>query len=215
MATLKSGVNGGFSGTVGSVIGSNWKGIDYIKGKISLKRSRKRLTDKQQVIRNKFKTTGEFLTFFKDVLCIGLGKQNLKKMTAYNLAVRLNKNAIEQTGDSIRIDFPRIILSKGTAVSRPAICTVRWQDVSELDIHWGMFGHSLTERPTDRVVLAVYCEERRELISDIGSRSRADSWIKVEISSSWADSSVHVYLFMVSAEGLCSETVYVGPLKYS
>jgi len=32
MATLKNGPNEGFSGKVGSVVGSSWKGIDYIRG---------------------------------------------------------------------------------------------------------------------------------------------------------------------------------------
>jgi len=32
MATFKNGPNGGFSGKVGSVVGSSWKGIDYIRG---------------------------------------------------------------------------------------------------------------------------------------------------------------------------------------
>lgn len=32
MATYSKGANGTFSGKVGSVIGSNWRSIDYMKG---------------------------------------------------------------------------------------------------------------------------------------------------------------------------------------
>lgn len=31
MATIKKGILGGFSGKVGTVIGGNWKGIDYMR----------------------------------------------------------------------------------------------------------------------------------------------------------------------------------------
>lgn len=32
MGTIRQGANGSFRGKAGSVIGSSWKGIDYIKG---------------------------------------------------------------------------------------------------------------------------------------------------------------------------------------
>lgn len=213
MATLKNGVNGGFSGTVGSVIGSSWKGIDYMKGKHRLKKYRKPPTGKQQFTRDKFKEIGEFFVSFKDVLRVGLGQRNLKRMTPYNLAFKLNKNAFERTGDTIRIDFSRIVLSKGAAVSKPGMCSVEWREGPELDVRWEIFGHCLTERPTDRIVLTAYCEEEPEAISDIGHRTRAHCEMRVAIPQNWVDRTVHVYLFMVSEKGLCSETVYVGPLK--
>ena len=35
MATFEKGILGGFSGKVGTVIGGNWKGIDYMRSKSS------------------------------------------------------------------------------------------------------------------------------------------------------------------------------------
>ncbi|WP_157258045.1 DUF6266 family protein [Pedobacter ginsenosidimutans] len=32
MATYSKGANGAFPGKVGSIIGSNWRSIDYLKG---------------------------------------------------------------------------------------------------------------------------------------------------------------------------------------
>ena len=33
MGTISKGILGGFSGKVGTVIGGNWKGIDYMRSK--------------------------------------------------------------------------------------------------------------------------------------------------------------------------------------
>ena len=33
MGTIKQGILGGFSGKVGTVVGSSWKGISYMRGK--------------------------------------------------------------------------------------------------------------------------------------------------------------------------------------
>lgn len=38
MGTIQKGILGGFSGKVGSVIGGNWKGIDYMRS-VANKRS--------------------------------------------------------------------------------------------------------------------------------------------------------------------------------
>ena len=32
MGTIKQGILGGFSGKVGTVVGSSWKGISYMRG---------------------------------------------------------------------------------------------------------------------------------------------------------------------------------------
>ncbi len=51
MGRIKQGANGGFSGKAGSVIGSSWKGIEYIKGrpKVSNKPATQRQLEQQTV----------------------------------------------------------------------------------------------------------------------------------------------------------------------
>lgn len=211
MARLKNGVNGGFSGTVGSVVGSNWRGLDYMRSKP--KHSAKRPTAKQLITRERFKKLSEFLSFFDKALSIGLNTQDLKGMTAYNLAVRLNKEAFWKTREDEGIDFSRIVLTKGGAVARPGNCSGRWTNESKLHVQWEIFGQSPIERPSDKVVLAVYCDELAEFVSDIGNLIRADKEAWVWLPDSWSDSPVYVYMFMVSLQGRCSETVFVGSFK--
>ena len=52
MGTIKQGILGGFSGKVGTVVGSSWKGISYMRGQAqSVKNPR---TAKQMAQRDKF-----------------------------------------------------------------------------------------------------------------------------------------------------------------
>ena len=39
MGRISKGILGGFSGTVGTVVGGNWKGIDYMRSKTTSRKS--------------------------------------------------------------------------------------------------------------------------------------------------------------------------------
>lgn len=53
MARFLKGINGAYSGKVGSVIGSNWRGVDYVR---SLSRiSKKKISDAQLEQRSKLR----------------------------------------------------------------------------------------------------------------------------------------------------------------
>ena len=59
METIKQGILGGFSGKVGTVIGSSWKGISYMRGRAQgVKNPR---TEGQVEQRSKFALTLDFL----------------------------------------------------------------------------------------------------------------------------------------------------------
>lgn len=59
MGTIKQGILGGFSGKVGTVIGSSWKGFSYMRGRAqSVKNPR---TEGQVEQRSKFALTLDFL----------------------------------------------------------------------------------------------------------------------------------------------------------
>ena len=59
MGTIVNGANGGFKGKAGSVIGSSWKSINYIKG-LYKKRS-KPASELQMMQQEKFRTLMRFL----------------------------------------------------------------------------------------------------------------------------------------------------------
>ena len=63
MAQFNQGVNGAFSGKVGSVIGSNWRDIDYMRG--LPKKTSKEPTAKQLGVRARFTVLSQFLLLIK------------------------------------------------------------------------------------------------------------------------------------------------------
>ena len=59
MAKIKKGILGGISGTVGNVVGGNWRGIDYIRSKPSSVRNPN--TEAQRAQRMRFRLVMSFL----------------------------------------------------------------------------------------------------------------------------------------------------------
>jgi len=113
MATYSKGANGAFSGKVGSVIGSNWRNVDYLRG--LPKKSSKPSTEPQLAQRTKFALAAQYLSPIKDVLNTGFKDKQLNKITGYNAAVKIFLNQAV-TGDypDFQIDFSKVVLSKGS-----------------------------------------------------------------------------------------------------
>ena len=61
MAIAKNGILGGFSGSVGDIVGSNWKGINTVRSKSAIEK--KPLTQKQK---DALQTTKLVLDFWKE-----------------------------------------------------------------------------------------------------------------------------------------------------
>ena len=70
MGTIKQGILGGFSGKVGTVVGSTWKSIHYMRAlAVSISNPR---TEKQQNQRSKFATTINFVKTMTPFIRLGI-----------------------------------------------------------------------------------------------------------------------------------------------
>jgi Family of unknown function (DUF6266) len=113
MATYSKGANGAFSGKVGSVIGSSWRSVDYLRG--LPKKSSKPSTDLQLAQRAKFALAALYLSPIKDILNIGFKDKQLNKITGYNAAVKIFLNqAVGGSYPDFVIDFSQVVMSKGS-----------------------------------------------------------------------------------------------------
>ena len=113
MATYSKGANGAFSGKVGSVIGSNWRSIDYLRG--LPKKSTKPSTEPQLAQRAKFALAALYLSPIKDILNIGFKDKQLNKITGYNAAVKIFLNqAVGGSYPDFAIDFSQVVVSRGS-----------------------------------------------------------------------------------------------------
>ena len=86
MGTIKQGILGGFSGKVGTVIGSSWKGISYMKGRAQSTKNPK--TAAQTMQRNYFKQLAALAAQLSDDQIHALFPRSVKGMTPRNLLLR-------------------------------------------------------------------------------------------------------------------------------
>ena len=111
MGTIKQGILGGFSGKVGSVVGSSWKGISVMRGIALAVRNPK--SERQLVQRQKWAVTMHFLQPLSEFLQLGF-KQFAVRMTGINAAMKFNiKNALSGTYPNIAIDYPNALVARG------------------------------------------------------------------------------------------------------
>lgn len=112
MGTIKQGILGGFNGKVGTVIGSSWKGITYMRGRAQHVKNPR--TAGQVYSRTAFKAVSAALSPIASTLRLTFAK-SAGKMSAFNKAVSENykKAIVDQDGTPV-VDYSKLILSKGT-----------------------------------------------------------------------------------------------------
>ncbi|GGC20303.1 hypothetical protein GCM10011386_10260 [Parapedobacter defluvii] len=114
MATFKEGINGPFKGKVGSVIGSSWRKIHYMKGMRKVKRNKPKPSDKQAVQHHKFRLLNRFFMPIARVLDIGF-RGHTSRATAKNVAFGYNyDHAFVEDGDQIKLNYPALKFSHGS-----------------------------------------------------------------------------------------------------
>lgn len=108
MGTIKQGILGGFSGKVGGVVGSSWKGIATMKAMpLSVANPK---TAAQVNNRTQFKAVAQFGSDILTSLVKPLWDRWAIRESGYNSYIRKNKDAFDTSGDIILADF---VISQG------------------------------------------------------------------------------------------------------
>ena len=111
MGTIKQGILGGFNGKVGTVVGSSWKGITYMRGQAQHVKNPR--TAGQVYSRTAFKAVSAALSPIASTLRLTFAK-SAGKMSAFNKAVSINlKEAVEDVEGIPTVNYEKLILSKG------------------------------------------------------------------------------------------------------
>src|SRR5690606_36292813 len=112
MGTIRSGANGGFSGKAGSVIGSSWKSIDYIKG-LPKKRT-KPMSEDQRIQQARFGVLASFLMPLRLMVPIGYRQIQPDRAAPMNVAVKQTMDrAITGNYPDFSLDYAAIRSSEG------------------------------------------------------------------------------------------------------
>lgn len=213
MGKLNQGILGGFSGTVGTVVGStNKKGEDIIRAKS--KKARQASSVEQVIQQTKFSLTTSFMQAVNPILKIGM-KQIAEKesISAFNYACRhALKNAVTGTDAQPELDFSRIILSDGN-LSRIAGVTAE-KDANMIKFSWTDDIENITGAITDKVSIVVYNVTNSELSFSMGEILRSAKTATLPIPYSELDDKLVFYLFFQSATNpaAVSTSQYLGSL---
>src|SRR5262245_52252968 len=122
MGKYKKGILGPFTGTIGTVVGSNWRGIDYMRSKATSRRNTN--TPAQAVQRAKFGKVTGFLKSMKELVEIGF-KDSASQMTGANSALAYTlKAAVTGVYPNFTIAYNMVRVSNGSLPNASAQAAV-------------------------------------------------------------------------------------------
>ena len=207
MGTIKQGILGGFSGKVGTVVGSNWKGISYMRGRAqSVKNPR---TEGQMEQRSKFALTLDFLKPITAYVRTGY-KTYASKQTAFNAAMSyIVKNAISGAFPNYALDYSFALVSRGN-LTQPLNANATLTS-GKVTISWTDNSGQGDAQPTDVAMPLAFNTDKGEAVFSTNSATRADQSAELNFPADWVGDTVEIYLGFISADGInVANSLYLG-----
>lgn len=206
MGTFSKGILGGFSGKVGPVVGSSWKGIDVMRSMPNKKKGTSSVAQLDQQL--KFSIGMQFMQPMTELVNVTFNNYATDQ-TAFNAAFSYTlKNAIAGKTPDYVIDYSKALLSKGTlpnATAPAASATNKavfftWTDNSGI-------GNAAA---TDSAIMVIYCKELNAAIFTWKGGMRSDSAAQLDVSG-FTGKTVATWLGFLSANGSdVADSIYTG-----
>ena len=207
MGTVKKGILGDFSGKVGSVVGSNWKGIGYIRSLPKKVGNPRTLPQKSH--RTKFTFTIHFLQPMTDFLRTGW-KLYAQRQSPFNAAVSYTfANAITGEYPDYKIDPNKLLLSRG-ALAAVSNASVRCKD-GNVQFQWEDNTGVGSAKATDKALIAIVNFAKNQAVTITAGSARLDCVQNVNVPAEWIGDEVHTYMGFISENGMeVANSVYLG-----
>ncbi|WP_291530528.1 DUF6266 family protein [Bacteroides sp. UBA939] len=195
MGTIKQGILGGFSGKVGTVVGSTWKSVNYMRAlAVSISNPR---TEKQQDQRARFAEAINFTKAMTPFLRIGY-KEYSKDQSAFNAAVSyIMKHAITGGSESVSIDYKKALVSRGSLAAALNASVTTGSD--KLSFVWEDNSGMGDAATTDTAMLLAYNKSKEVAVYDTVSATRAAEAAELKLPANWNGDALAIYL------GFCNE----------
>jgi len=214
MGTIVNGINGGVSGKTGSVIGSSWKSINYLKG--LYKKSNKPATEEQLINQAKFKLVMRFLLPITSYLQIGFGQKKADRQTPVNAAFQFNLPLVVQGAyPKFVLDYSKIRISDGTFYLAPAQTPVYANE--ELTVSWDVANNDVYKSADDDgVYIICYQPELDEFLAPATVPTRSMGTVTFGVPAHLLGGEVHVWMFMADRKKKrVSKSGYLGLIQLS
>lgn len=208
MATISKGILGGFSGTVGPVVGANWRGMDVIR---SRPKSSKRTPSERQLEQQlKFKLAISFLQPIKNIQSRFFGSGSGVK-SRVNLAVSYTiSTAIQMVAGLPELIYNKVLITRGelTSFRNPVLTT---QPGGVLHLEWEDNSTQGDAAPKDQVSIVCYCAELNNWEIYEGIVMRSDLMADVTLPAYYLGKTMEVYAFLNNEKQTAASTsLYLG-----
>ncbi|HWL00726.1 MAG TPA: DUF6266 family protein [Parapedobacter sp.] len=210
MGVIRRGANGGFKGKAGSVIGSSWKSIDYIKG--LYKKRTKPATEEQLMQQSKFRLLMRFLMPLKVFLRVGYGQRKTDTHTPMNVAFQDNLNRVI-SGDypDYTLDYSQVRIAEGYSSGGTESASAT---AGELTVTWDTALNTMYEQKDDDLVyIVLYHPGIDQFLTTPTPPQRADGTVTVTLPTQFQAGEAHAWLFTADRKGRnVSRSRYLGEL---
>ena len=208
MGKINQRILGGVSGKVGNVIGSSWKGIDYLR--IMPQSVADPKTPAQLNQRLKFALVEGFVQPMSQFVRIGF-KAYAIKMSGFNAAIAYNiRNAVGFIQPAYVLNYPNALVSRGTLEIAATPSTVA--SAGEIvTFNWLNPTGAGNASDTDTALVLLYNESKKQCVYLGDVATRADLTQAISVPASWDGDLIHCYLsFMSETNGTVSNSGYAG-----
>jgi len=198
MAKIKKGILGGISGTVGNVVGGNWRGIDYIRSKPSSVRNPN--TEAQRAQRMRFRLVMSFLKKARPFITIGF-RSGIQNQTEMNKAMSLNvREAITGTYPDLEIDPGALVVSVGD-LEGAVTAGIDFSVPQEATVTWANEAGTGNASNDDAAMVLLFNSEKQAVSYKLHGASRVDETVTLALPASWSGDTVSGYLTFRSETG--------------
>lgn len=208
MGTIKKGILGGFSGTVGTVVGANWRGMDVMRSRP--KSSGSNPTPLQLLQRQKFALAIKFQNALRSMQSRLYG-ENSGVRSRVNLAAGylLKEVVAEQNGEAVLV-MNKVIITKGDLTGFQNL-TVAAGSNQTLVFDWEDNSSQMLAQSTDIFCTAVFEEESGVFNVQEGPEQRDATQATLALPDNWSGKTVHVYAFFQNAaQNKACNSLYLG-----
>ncbi len=209
MGTIRKGILGGFSGKVGTVVGSSWKGISYMR---SLPQKVKNPRTEAQVSqRSKFALTLSLLKPMTAFLRTGW-KLYANRQSPFNAATSYTlANAISGTYPDYEIDPGKVLVSRGSLTSAANASAAA--AAGNIEFAWDDNSGTGSAKQTDRALIAIANPAKGEAVTNTAGEERMTGTQTVTLPADWSGDEVHAYLGFISEDSReVANSVYLGTI---
>ena len=208
-------------GNIIVITGRNKMGnyVYYKRGGVQMARAyqpdvRNPKTAQQSKARTKFGLLSRLSMGFAKIVELGFMAQSDTRVSARNLFTKANKdNIMVSASGAAQVAYDELVLSKG---SLPTVITgaLNWTTAGKIvvPITDGQASFPGAEA-TDNVLLYAYCPDTQMGMMSDGTETRNSTDVQVKYPSSWATSTVHVYMVVhrkTPGDVVSSATSYLG-----